>query len=198
MENMNIQGNRLIKSIWILLVLGVFLFQQPASAQMNVGDATTVTLHVNSGGLMVTGGNTVTLAVLPGTLYSYFFNRHDLSMRLDPPDVDGNTNPGDLTWTMNGGAAQNVIFQFVLPNAFTSASTGGTIPISYNNTDANFFDSNGNYFFWDPRGPSAFLNLGPAGEAIVYLGFTFAIPPTIPAASDYLAAFYLSAQSTGF
>lgn len=185
------------KSIWIACVFVYLGIIQTAAAQF-AGGAILLRCHVGTGTLEVTGGQTFTIACVPGTSYDYYFLPSANSMMLEPADATGNAEPGDLMWSVSGTPKQNIIFQFVLPYAFLSASTDATIPITYDNRSANFVNESGNIYTWNPDGRSPVATLGTAGTGTLYLGFRFSVPINTPASNDYTAVFYVSAESTGF
>jgi hypothetical protein len=187
-----------MKSAYLSIVLAICLTVQTGSAQVIPGDANLVTLDLSSGSLMVTGGQAVVIAGLPGRHYRYFYVPGNSGMLLDPPDANGNQNPGDLVWEVSGRSSQNVVFEFNLPHAFSSLSTGAVIPISYDDGSASFDNGSGTFYSWNPAISSPPINIGSATGGKVYLGFGFFVPPTAPPADDYLALFYMSVQSTGF
>jgi len=187
-----------LKKLMFTGILTVLTLHYSCATAQNAGDAVLLKCRVNSGSLMVTGGPPVTLASIPGVTYHYYYLPSSAEMALEPPDATGNSTPGDLNWLISGSAAQNIILQFVLPFAFISESTGAIIPISYNNQSATLVTDNGGMFTWNPNAPSPPLALGSSGSASLYLGFDYSVPVNAPVSSDYLAYFYVSAESTGF
>ncbi len=187
-----------MKGFMFVVAVAVFALLNTASAQIISGDANVVTVDLSAAALTVTGQQAVAIVGVPGQTYNYFYSSSGGAMVLDPADGSGNAAPGDNVWAITGSPLGNLVYTFVLPNAFQSLATGGFMPITYSNTDAVSLDSDGNLFAWNPKNPSPPLNLGSGGSANVYLGFQFSIPTTAPASDDYLATFYLSAQATGF
>jgi hypothetical protein len=187
-----------MKGFMFVVAVAVFALLNTASAQVLSGDANILTVDISAQALQVTGQQAFTIAGVPGTTYNYFYDVTNAVMAIDPPDAGGNVNPGDNVWAVVGTPLSNVIYTFLLPGAFVSAGTGGVMPITYSNTSAVSVDGDGNAFAWNPKNPSPPINLGSAGGGSVFLGFSFNIPVTAPAASDYNATFYLSAQATGF
>ncbi len=187
-----------MKGFMFVVAVAVFALLNTASAQVISGDANTVTVDVSANVLQVAGQQAVSIVGVPGTTYNYFTDVANGVMVLDPADGGGNVNPGDNVWTVSGSPLGNVIYTFVLPNAFQSASTGAFLPITYSNASATWISDDGDIFAWNPKSVSPPINLNASGSGTVWLGFQFTVPSTAPAVSDYLATFYLSAQSTGF